>query len=312
MFSKVNLFSLLLVFVAVSLAKASYAELTIDPSGKVGIGTTSPTRKLDVNGDIRLSGGEVNSNANIWFTTGAAIEDQPAPGGFFVSKTDGPIHFRSGTGNPIRMSIGTDGNVGIGTTSPGHKMSFGPAINNNILALAEETTGAMRGIGAIQGSGQYGIGFWTSLGPITPGMSNTSMYISANNNYVGIGTISPNNPLEMGSGAHVTSGGVWTNASSREYKNNIRNLTFEEAKTALEELTPTRYHYNADNEDEYLGFIAEDVPDLVATKDRKSLSPMDIVAVLTKVVQQQQKKIDALEARFNKNKGRGQKATPVY
>ncbi len=38
-----------------------------------------------------------------------------------------------------------------------------------------------------------------------------------------------------------------------------------------------------------MGFIAEDVPDLIATKDRKGLSPMDIVAVLTKVVQEQQK-----------------------
>lgn len=37
-----------------------------------------------------------------------------------------------------------------------------------------------------------------------------------------------------------------------------------------------------------MGFIAEDVPDLVATPNRKSLSPMDIVAVLTKVVQEQQ------------------------
>jgi hypothetical protein len=38
-----------------------------------------------------------------------------------------------------------------------------------------------------------------------------------------------------------------------------------------------------------VGFVAEDVPDLIATKDRKGLSPMDIVAVLTKVVQEQQK-----------------------
>jgi hypothetical protein len=34
-----------------------------------------------------------------------------------------------------------------------------------------------------------------------------------------------------------------------------------------------------------LGFIAEDVPDLVATKARQSIIPMDFVAVLTKVVQ---------------------------
>jgi hypothetical protein len=41
-----------------------------------------------------------------------------------------------------------------------------------------------------------------------------------------------------------------------------------------------------------VGFIAEDVPELVARKDRKSLSPMDIVAVLTKVVQEQKQSLD--------------------
>ncbi len=44
-----------------------------------------------------------------------------------------------------------------------------------------------------------------------------------------------------------------------------------------------------------MGFIAEDVPELVANKDRKGLSPMDIVAVLTKVVQRQQKDIEELK-----------------
>jgi len=86
----------------------------------------------------------------------------------------------------------------------------------------------------------------------------------------------------------VTAGGVWTNASSREYKENIRELTVEEAMTALDELNPTRFNYKVDKEEEHVGFIAEDVPELVANKDRNGLSPMDIVAVLTKVVQEQQ------------------------
>ena len=45
-----------------------------------------------------------------------------------------------------------------------------------------------------------------------------------------------------------------------------------------------------------MGFIAEDVPDLVATEDRRSLSPMDIAAVLTRVVKAQQQQIAVLEA----------------
>jgi hypothetical protein len=88
----------------------------------------------------------------------------------------------------------------------------------------------------------------------------------------------------MGSGAHVTAGGVWTNASSREYKENIRDLTVNEAVQALDGLRPTKFNYKVDKEDESLGFIAEDVPQLVATKDRKGLSPMDLTAVLTKVI----------------------------
>jgi hypothetical protein len=103
----------------------------------------------------------------------------------------------------------------------------------------------------------------------------------------------------MASGAHVTSGGVWTNASSREYKENINELTISKAISTLKDLNPVEYSYKADKKEHHLGFIAEDVPDLVATKDRKGLSPMDIVAVLTKVVQQQQKVIEDQQKSLN-------------
>lgn len=115
---------------------------------------------------------------------------------------------------------------------------------------------------------------------------------------VGIGVSLPGFPLEMASGAHVTVGGTWTNASSRDYKENIRDLNSDEAMAALYQLAPKKYNYRTEPEEEYVGFIAEDVPDLVATNNRKSLSPMDIVAVLTKVVQQQQKQIAELEAKI--------------
>jgi FtsZ-binding cell division protein ZapB len=51
-------------------------------------------------------------------------------------------------------------------------------------------------------------------------------------------------------------------------------------------LEPVRYVYRNSRDEEYVGFIAEDVPELVATNDRKSLAAMDIVAVLTKVVKE--------------------------
>jgi hypothetical protein len=59
-----------------------------------------------------------------------------------------------------------------------------------------------------------------------------------------------------------------------------------------------QFNYRNDDAETYVGFIAEDVPELVANKDRTSLSPMDIVAVLTRVIQAQQARIEELEQRM--------------
>ncbi len=108
-----------------------------------------------------------------------------------------------------------------------------------------------------------------------------------NAGHVGIGTPNPAHLIQLSGGA-FSDGSVWTDVSSREYKENIKELTTEEALETLGGLNPVKYNYKTDKEDKHVGFIAEDVPDLVVTKDRKGLSPMDIVAVLTKVVQEQQ------------------------
>ena len=106
--------------------------------------------------------------------------------------------------------------------------------------------------------------------------------------------------IEVANGAHLTAGGVWTDASSRALKNNIKDISATEALTALLELKPVTFNYKKEPSETYAGFIAEDVPELVATNDRKSLAPMDIVAVLTKIVQSQQAAIEELNARLSK------------
>ena len=111
--------------------------------------------------------------------------------------------------------------------------------------------------------------------------------------YVGIGTTNPTYPLHLGNGAYVTAGGVWTNASSREFKENIESLSAVSALAAFNELNPVVFNYRANKIERHVGFIAEDVPALIASNDRKGISSMDVVALLTKVVQEQQKLIDA-------------------
>ena len=109
-----------------------------------------------------------------------------------------------------------------------------------------------------------------------------------------------NASLVMGNGASCSSSGQWLDASSRDYKENIEEITSIEALKTLKGLQPVKYNFKKDPaKDLTVGFIAEDVPDLVATKDKKALSPLEIVAVLTKVVQEQQALVAKLSDRIS-------------
>src|SRR5512135_813478 len=116
---------------------------------------------------------------------------------------------------------------------------------------------------------------------------------------VGVGTTAPAHAFQVcgTAGCSYNEGGTtWVNASSREYKDNIQTLSADAAMDTLKNLNPVTFTYKTMPEQGHVGFIAEDVPDLVAVRDRKGLSALDIVAVLTKVVQEQNKTIEALSA----------------
>jgi uncharacterized protein (DUF1499 family) len=103
--------------------------------------------------------------------------------------------------------------------------------------------------------------------------------------------------LYLGSGAKCENG-VWSNRSSRSSKENIQPLETQAALQAFHQLQPMTYNYKTDKTENYVGFIAEDVPELVATKTRDSLSAMDMVAVLTKVVQVHQERLEETQAKL--------------
>jgi len=131
---------------------------------------------------------------------------------------------------------------------------------------------------------------------IQPGAPTSSLCIKNQGN-VGIGTWEPVEKLHVEGNALIS--GNLELGSSREYKNNIQSLKKKEAIDALKALRPVRFNYKNDPSEESVGFIAEEVPDLVSTNSRKSLSPMDVVAVLTKVIQEQQKAIEELSRKVD-------------
>jgi hypothetical protein len=187
-----------------------------------------------------------------------------------------------------------DGNqVGIGTTSPKQRLEV-----NGSIQIHEQNS-SVAGLMITQSSGDTGYIMHNRASTLTIGAGSVDRITVDRDGNVGIGVSRPSHPLEMSSGAHVTAGGVWTNSSSRENKENIEVLEADIATSALMSLQPVLFNYRNEVGEEYVGFIAEDVPDLVAVADRDALSSMDIVAVLTRVVQEQQRKIKELEERLD-------------
>jgi hypothetical protein len=105
------------------------AEMFIQDGGNVGIGTTSPVVKLQVDGTITSTG------VLTAYTSVPSINIGHNGDSAFIAATSGggantPISFSVGNNNE-KMRITTAGNVGIGTTAPNAKLN----INTNAMGV---------------------------------------------------------------------------------------------------------------------------------------------------------------------------------
>ena len=102
-----------------------------------------------------------------------------------------------------------------------------------------------------------------------------------------------------GGGAGNTGGvvnGHFVEFSSRDYKENIRALNSEQAMALLNHLNPVVFNYKGSKERELqLGFIAEDVPDFIASFDKKGIRLTNMMAVLCSVLREEQATILRLQ-----------------
>jgi len=104
----------------------STGMLVVDSAGNVGIGTTGPDRILDVensSGDV-----EVSFVSSITGTTRLLLGDTEADYAGRVEYDNSAEALRFWTTGTEKVTIDTDGNVGIGTTEPREELEISSAI----------------------------------------------------------------------------------------------------------------------------------------------------------------------------------------
>ncbi len=203
--------------------------------GSVGIGTTSPSYKLDVFGGFNA----VTSGVNITYDNGILYHGnyyQITSGNNYLLYARGGGALLLGSDDVERIRITSAGNVGIGTTSP---VSHAPS--RRTLVVADTVNGAnveiwgnnaggksiLQSVGGDTYVGNLANGSGAGTTYITSGNGSTYTTFLANGN-VGIGTTTPEGKLHVSGGQVVLKGGGATDQQivynfAREYVNGIYN-----------------------------------------------------------------------------------------
>lgn len=116
-----------------SISASSTANiLNIVGGGKVGVGATSPFSKLEISGDAGAS----------WLNSALSITNTGTGAKRFAlsARSDSTFNISDESAGSIRLTVGSTGNVGIGTTSPYRKLSVTDTVAAAQASIAYDGT----------------------------------------------------------------------------------------------------------------------------------------------------------------------------
>jgi hypothetical protein len=170
-------------------------KIIVNSSGNVGIGTTSPGRQLELRGQGVIKLNAISSgDPGLDFDTSDVNDMQIR----YRSTTDALAIYSYGTSSDVLTIKKSDGNVGIGTTSPAYKLDVSGEGNfTNYLNVG--------GASGIRSSGWVHLQRYGDANKnVAIGNDGTDVDLYVPNGKVGIGTTNPSQQLHVSGNARVT------------------------------------------------------------------------------------------------------------
>jgi hypothetical protein len=264
-------------------------RLVLTTNGLAGLGTYLPQANLHVVGNNSLQ--QVLFESSDSLGTWLHLKNTSANGhdwsiwssGSGNGEGTGKLLFDDGIG--YRLVLMTNGNVGMGTTTPAAQLHVTSANYPTALLETSSASGTWLDLNNTSTNGTNWIILSTGtgngegpgklmfdVGPNASSVSREAVMVLQSNGNVGIGTVSPNFLLEVNGTAGKPGGGSWSTSSDARLKKNIRTLTGALDKllalrgVSFEYIDPKMIH---ELSGERMGLIAQEVekvfPDWVET-----------------------------------------------
>lgn len=127
------------------------------------------------------------------------------------------------------------------------------------------------------------------------GLPDTTVALTSDGR-LGLGVPNPTNPIDHASGAHLTAGGTWTNASDKNLKENFSEVNGEEILDKIESLPITEWNYKTEDDDvKHIGPTAQDFNAAFGVGNDKTISTIDPSGVALAAIKELSKKTKEID-----------------